>query len=187
MSDDTAATPPPHDITIRGLAPSDGEALSVLYAAPGAVWGTLQMPFPHRHLWLDRTQSPTPGIHQLVACSGERVVGHLGLHLAENPRRRHTAGFGMAVDDGFQRRGAGGALLDAAIDLAENWYGVLRLELEVYVDNEPAIGLYRSRGFEVEGVKRAFALRGGSYVDTLVMSRLRLPEGILRVKGPDLA
>jgi putative acetyltransferase len=49
---------------------------------------------------------------------------------------------------------------------------VLRLELNVYVDNEPAIALYRKFGFEIEGTNRAFALRDGVYVDSHAMARL---------------
>jgi putative acetyltransferase len=66
----------------------------------------------------------------------------------------------------------GSALMAAMCDYADNWAGVLRLELNVYVDNEPAIALYRKFGFEIEGTNRAFAMRDGCYVDSLVMARL---------------
>ena len=50
----------------------------------------------------------------------------------------------MAVRDDWQGKGAATALLQAAIDLADKWLNLTRLELEVYTDNEPAIRLYRS-------------------------------------------
>ena len=45
-------------------------------------------------------------------------------------------------------------------------------ELTVFVDNAPAIALYRKFGFEVEGTHRAYAMRGGHFVDVLAMARL---------------
>lgn len=61
----------------------------------------------------------------------------------------------------------------AAVDLADNWLNLLRLELEVYTDNEPAIRLYERFGFEREGTKRRDAFRGGQYVDSYLMAGLR--------------
>jgi putative acetyltransferase len=61
----------------------------------------------------------------------------------------------------------------ALIDLADNWLGLHRIELTVYVDNAPAIHLYEKIGFVIEGTARDFALRGGVYVDVHTMARLR--------------
>jgi putative acetyltransferase len=58
------------------------------------------------------------------------------------------------------------------LDWADNWAGLLRIELGVYADNERAIRMYRRFGFELEGTQRAFALRDGVYVDSLMMARL---------------
>jgi putative acetyltransferase len=49
---------------------------------------------------------------------------------------------------------------------------VLRIELTVYTDNHRAIKLYQKFGFQEEGVRRAYALRDGVYVDALAMGRL---------------
>jgi putative acetyltransferase len=79
----------------------------------------------------------------------------------------------MAVRDDRQGMGVGTALMEAALDLADNWLGLTRLELEVYTDNQAGIALYRKFGFEVEGTLRRFAFRGGEYVDAYSMARLR--------------
>ena len=58
------------------------------------------------------------------------------------------------------------------LDWADNWAGVLRVELTVHADNERAMALYRSMGFEEEGRHRAYAIKDGRYVDALCMARL---------------
>lgn len=67
----------------------------------------------------------------------------------------------------------GGRLLAAAIDLAENWLNITRLELTVFVDNAAAIALYEKHGFRIEGESPEFALRVGEYVAVYHMARLR--------------
>ncbi len=79
----------------------------------------------------------------------------------------------MAVRDDWQGKGVGTALLQAAIDLADKWLNLTRLELEVFTDNEPAIRLYKKSGFTIEGTLVGFAYRDGQYVDTYMMARLR--------------
>ncbi|MEK7786498.1 MAG: GNAT family N-acetyltransferase, partial [Chloroflexota bacterium] len=103
------------------------------------------------------------------------VIGQLGLHTFPNaPRRRHVGQIGMAVRDDWQGKGAGTALMQAAIDLAEKWLNLSRLELEVYTDNEPAIRLYKKLGFSIEGTLVHFAFRDGQYVDAYMMARLKM-------------
>lgn len=162
-------------ITIRHVEPGDYEAVQQIYASPRVIQGTLQLPFPSIELWRKRLAEPPEGLFALVACveNGE-VVGHLGLHTFPNkPRRRHAGQIGMAVRDDWQGKGVGKALMQAAIDLAEKWLNLTRLELEVFIDNEPAIQLYKKTGFEIEGTLRRFAYRDGQYVDVYTMARLR--------------
>jgi L-phenylalanine/L-methionine N-acetyltransferase len=59
------------------------------------------------------------------------------------------------------------------MDLANNWLGLTRLDLRVFVDNGSAVALYQKFGFEIEGNHAQFALREGEYVDAYVMARLR--------------
>ena len=58
---------------------------------------------------------------------------------------------GMAGRDACQGQGIGTALLRAALELADRWLELRRLELEVYADNAPAVRLYPKCGFSVEG------------------------------------
>jgi putative acetyltransferase len=79
----------------------------------------------------------------------------------------------MAIHDDWQGKGVGSALMAAAIDLADNWLNLSRLELEEFTDNEPAIALYKKYGFIVEGTHKNFAYRNGQFVDVYAMARLR--------------
>lgn len=160
-------------IQIRAREPRDVEALATIFACPSVIAGTLQLPYQSSELWRERVAQPPPDLHALVAELDGRVVGTLGLHLATNPRRRHTGSLGMAVHDNYQGRGVGSALLAATIDLAERWLGVTRLELNVYTDNAPALHLYEKFGFVIEGTLRQFALRDGTFIDAFTMARLR--------------
>ena len=81
----------------------------------------------------------------------------------------------MAVRDDFQGQGVGTALLQAAVDLADNWLNLQRLELTVFTDNEPALRLYKKCGFEIEGTLRRHSFRAGQYFDVYYMARLK-PE-----------
>jgi L-phenylalanine/L-methionine N-acetyltransferase len=161
-------------VTIRGREPSDYEAMQRILASPRAVWGTLQLPFPSVEQWRKRLAEPPEGLFSLVACVEQEVVGQVDLHtFPHKPRRRHVGQIGMAVRDDRQGQGIGTALLKAAIDLADKWLNLTRLELEVFVDNAPAVRLYEKCGFTIEGTLVDFAFREGHYVDVYLMARLR--------------
>jgi putative acetyltransferase len=161
-------------IIIRRTEPSDYEALQHIFAGPKVVRATLQLPFPSAEGWRQRLAEPADGLFGLVACVENEVVGQLDLYtFPHKPRRRHAGQIGMAVRDDWQGKGVGSALLQAAIDLADKWLNLTRLELEVFVDNPPAIRLYEKFGFSIEGRMVNFALRDGQFVDTYVMARLR--------------
>ncbi|MDR1580348.1 MAG: GNAT family N-acetyltransferase [Synergistaceae bacterium] len=113
----------------------------------------------------------TANDHMLVAEFDGAVVGCVSLHVQSMPRARHSASLGIMVDADYQRQGIGGTLMAAALDLADNWLMLKRVELDVFVDNEHAISLYRSLGFVVEGTKKYAAARDGEYVDCYLMAR----------------
>lgn len=162
------------DITIRRAEPDDADAITAIHAGPIAMRNTLQLPYPTTELWRKRLADPLDGHYHLVACVDGEVVGNIGLGTKPNsPRRRHVGSIGMSVRDDWQGKGLGTALMKAAVDLADNWLNLTRLELDVFTDNEPAIGLYKKFGFVIEGTCAAYAFRDGEYVDVYLMARLR--------------
>ncbi len=165
----------PVDIQIRRREPSDYEAIHRIMSGPRAQWGTLQLPYPSVEMWRKRIADPPDGSYGLVACVDGEIVGELSLFGFPNrPRRSHAGQLGMAVRDDFQGRGIGTALMAAAVDLADNWLQLQRLELEVYTDNQPAVRLYQKFGFVIEGTLVRYAFRAGEYVDAYTMARLRM-------------
>ena len=159
------------DIVLRALEIGDAAELAGLQAMPGYRFGTLRPPYPSatavgKHL-------AGMGADDLLigAFLDGRLVGTAGLHRLGG-RRRHVASLGMGVADDLNGQGIGTALLEALIEAADKWLDVRRIELTVFVDNEPAIRLYERHGFEREGTMRAWAFRDGRYVDALAMARL---------------
>jgi L-phenylalanine/L-methionine N-acetyltransferase len=162
------------EIAVRHAEPDDYAALHRVFTSPRVVEGTLQLPYQSAETRRKRLVEPAEGQYSLVAVVDGEVVGQLGLYATTRPRRRHVGELGMGVRDDWQGRGVGSALMKAALDLADNWLNLTRVELTVYTDNAAAIALYTKFGFEVEGTHRAFAYRNGQYVDAHSMARLRL-------------
>lgn len=160
------------DILIRGYESADCEQAIELFLLPRCIWGTLRLPYESRDALRKRLETTDPHRHGLVALVDGRVVGLLSLRRGEG-RRAHTGEFGLFVHDDFHGQGIGRKLTEACIDLAENWLGLTRIELSVYVDNVAAIALYQSCGFEIEGTARNFCLREGAMVDAHFMGRLK--------------
>lgn len=161
-------------LLIRHAEPGDYEGMRDVMSQPRALAGTLQLPFPSLELWKKRLAEQKDTDKVLVAVIDGRIVGNLGLHPAATQlRRRHAYSLGMAVHDDFVRRGVGSALMAAAIDLADNWMQIQRLELTVYVDNSAALALYRKFGFEIEGTHKRYGFRNGTFTDSYTMARVR--------------
>ncbi len=158
------------------MEPRDAAAMARMMADPGVYANLMQLPHPSEPQWAARLAAPAAegsAELRLVAELGGEVVGSLGLHPVEGRvRRRHAAVLGISVATAAQGRGVGAALMQAALDYADRWAQILRIELQVFPDNRRAIALYERFGFVHEGRHRAFALRDGVYVDSLSMARL---------------
>ena len=158
-------------VLIRAYDERDLAALTEIYNQRSVALGTLQIPFTtvaERHQRWGASDTHRP----LVAEIDGMVVGNCGLNL-HTRRRAHVGAIGMGVDERYQGQGVGTAMLRALMDLADNWYNLHRIELEVYCDNAAAIGLYQKFGFAIEGTHRDYAFRDGQFVDAYSMARIR--------------
>ncbi|MGH9121188.1 MAG: GNAT family N-acetyltransferase, partial [Acidimicrobiales bacterium] len=78
---------------------------------------------------------------------------------------------GMLVTREWRGRGAGSALLQAALEWARD-NGAHKMALEVWPHNEGAIRLYERFGFVEEGRKRRhYRRRNGELWDSVLMGR----------------
>lgn len=161
------------DLVIRSLEPADAPAVAALLGVPGVVEGTLQQPDAPLATRIEMIQRLEPHACRLVATAGPDIVASAGLHTVHPLlRRAHVRVLGIAVAPEWQGRGVGRQLIERLLAWADDWAGVLRVELNVHAENERAIALYRSLGFVEEGRHRGYVLRNGQYVDALTMARL---------------
>lgn len=102
----------------------------------------------------------------VVDDAGE-IAGCAGIHPTE------VAGvwsLGTWILPGRRRQGLATAMIARAVELARE-REIRKVELEAFSDNAAALALYRSTGFEVEGVRRDHYLReDGTLKSAVVMA-----------------
>lgn len=163
---------------IRPICAGDGKGINELRRMPGVFENILGIPSERIKRNEDYIASIDDNTHQFVAVikeatGEEKIIGSAGLNVFPNPRMRHSASIGIMVHKDFQNKGVGTQLMEAIIDIADNWLMLIRVELTVFADNEKAINLYKKFNFEIEGIKKKAGIRNGEYVDELMMARIR--------------
>jgi L-phenylalanine/L-methionine N-acetyltransferase len=166
------------DIYVRPICLADAPAVNEIRRMRGVMENMLGMPSERIKKSEDFITNMDANSHEFVAAvrdddGNEKVIGCAGLQVYASPRLRHSGGIGIMIHKDYQGNGAGQKLMEALIDLADNWLMLVRVELTVYTDNERAINLYKKMGFESEGIKRKAAIREGKYADEYMMARIR--------------
>jgi putative acetyltransferase len=163
----------PMEITIRHAVSDDAAAVHAIFLQDHVLDGTQRLPYAAPDYIRERLAAQ-PGVIKLVAEAGGDVVGFAELiTYPDNPRHHHAGEVNMiTVHQDWQGKGVGRRLMEAMIELADNWLQITRLGLIVWTVNENAIRLYESLGFQREGVMPDYAFRRGAYVDALMMGRL---------------
>jgi putative acetyltransferase len=156
---------------IRHLEESDNRDLFEIYSFPAITENTSQLPFLSSNTVAALFSNSDH--YTLVAECDSKVVGHVTLFLTNKIRDKHCASIAIAVHPEAHGQGVGKTLMLEALNQADNWLNLVRLELEVHSDNPVAISLYERVGFEVEGTKRLSTFKAGKYIDMVMMSRIR--------------
>lgn len=160
------------DVTIRPFHPNDAPQQYAIVSDPRVAQTLLQLPsmeLAETERWATKEKF---GRHRLVAVWNGRLLG--AVHIAQylRPRLMHSGSFGMMVHPDAWGQGVGSKLVAAALDLADNWLNLSRLELEVFTHNTPAVRLYEKFGFEQEGIRKKVAFGNGRFLDDIIMARL---------------
>lgn len=157
-------------IVVRRMSPQDVEETLDVFAEVAAEgrWIGTESGFDRAvraERWLSGLADPA-GVSLVVedAATG-RIIGNGMVRVA--PYR--VAELGMALAFPARGRGIGGRLLDALVEAARG-LGAHKIELQVWPHNEPALRLYLSRGFEVEGrLRRHYPRQNGQLWDSIIM------------------
>jgi ribosomal protein S18 acetylase RimI-like enzyme len=108
------------------------------------------------------------GVLQFVAVYGGEVIGWCDITPLKWDGFAHCGRLGIGVRADWRGRGIGRRLIGATLQRASE-KGLERVDLEVFASNTPAIRLYESLGFVVEGIKRRGRKLDGAYDDVVEM------------------
>ena len=158
------------------MEPGEARGASALRRMPGVFENTTGLPSCRTADSEAFIAGLGPDDHNFVAVLEDgTVIGCAGLTVCSNPRMRHVGTVGLYVHTDYQNQGVGTALMKVLLELADNWLMLVRVELEVFADNERAIHLKEKLGVEKEGRLGMTTVRSGRYVDDCKMARIRIP------------
>ncbi|WP_414043425.1 N-acetyltransferase family protein [Macrococcus sp. EM39E] len=107
----------------------------------------------------------------IFVAENERLLAYLFAIGNTSMRNKHTAYLVIGVHQDTRGQGVGKLLFEAVESWAKS-VNIHRFELTVVTENEAGIGLYKSRGFEIEGTKRKSLMINEKYYDEYYMSKL---------------
>lgn len=106
----------------------------------------------------------------LVATIDNKVVGYCYAYVSSRKRRQHSRSIAMGLSKETRSKGIGKQLLYEIIEWAKNNQDIEKLNLGVLSVNKVAINMYRSFGFEDEGMlEKEYKMEDGTYVDDIYM------------------
>ena len=120
--------------------------------------------------WVNRIADPSGTSVVFGAFDDQDLVGTVALEFTAKPKTKHKAHvIGMYVKPTARSSGAGRSLLMATINHAKSIPQLLQLTLTVTAGNAPAIGLYRSLGFQEYGTEPLAILTPSGYKGKVLM------------------
>ncbi len=143
------------DISIQqlttALADSFRECLAVI-AGEKKYLAMVDAPSPEQiHRFVAETEKHA--MPHLVAVDEGHVVGWCGLFPSREVGFTHSAKLWIGVHPNHRRKGIATRLMQRTMAAADD-QGLIRIELEVFASNAPAIAFFRRAGFAREGVKQ---------------------------------
>jgi phosphinothricin acetyltransferase len=106
-----------------------------------------------------------------VAVEGGRVVGWVAAHpVSLRPCYRGVVEHSVYVDDAWQGRGIGRALLERLFESTEQ-EGIWTIQTGVFPENEASLALHEKCGFRVVGTQERLGKLDGVWRDVVVLER----------------
>lgn len=81
-------------------------------------------------------------------------------------------GVGMALTEAYRGRSLAGKALDLLTDYAFNLLNLHQLYCNIETDNDASLRLFKSRNFEVAGLKKAWRFDRGKWKDEYLLQRI---------------
>lgn len=108
----------------------------------------------------------------LLAIVDGKIVGIGTISSSHKIKSRHSGELGIVVAQEYQGKGIGTSIIQQLIDWAKGNEVTTRIQLDTRTDNELAVKLYQSFGFEIEGCLKNSTLLDGKYYDLYVMGMM---------------
>jgi RimJ/RimL family protein N-acetyltransferase len=122
-------------------------------------------------LWFNRGPDPSRVFFAIRKLSEAPIIGYVQILNIEAVHR--SALIGIRIGDvGLRGQGFGGEALQLTIGYCWNHLNLSRLGLTVFSNNDGAIRLYASLGFQIEGQLRRAIFIDGQWLDLIVMGLL---------------
>ena len=166
-------TPEESEINIRPLHHDDFRDIYQVTDKPLILGNVPVVPgFEYSQLseWLDRHN---PADHRFVAETKDGVLGLVILNQNLRPRLQHSGKIAMLTTSNPVYLHVQHALLSKALDFADNWLNITRVELEVDTNRKAEIEDIIDLGFRKEGTKKQAVYGNGEWRDLLLLARIQ--------------
>ncbi len=167
------------EVTIRPAVPDDAEAM-IRYLKLGQPEFTgyvvtepdeFVITVDQERDWI-LAQEHTSGGMVLLAETTNEVVGLLNCSAQSRRRIAHVGQIGMTLRKAYWDSGLGSAMMGQLVAWAEEHSVLEMLQLQVYADNDRALGLYHKFGFVEAGrLPQRTKFGSGEYKDDVIMYR----------------
>lgn len=107
----------------------------------------------------------------IVTQLDEKTVGMAHLVRGKFEKNKHVGFLGISILKDFRKIGIGTAMMKYIMEWARRQKGLEKVSLTVFSTNEAAINLYRTFGFQIEGMSKKQYKIEGKYIDETIMGK----------------
>jgi RimJ/RimL family protein N-acetyltransferase len=161
--------------TIRNAEPEDAERMiaHINQVDTESVFltrepGEFSMSVEEEQTFLTRKRDSEFSLFLIAEVHGE-IVASCEIQINSKKRLCHKGDLGIAVQKAYWSMGIGRKMMNAAIAWCRG-RGLIKIELKVNTENQRALSLYNSLGFEIEGtIRKSVRLADGTFRDAYIM------------------